>query len=72
MAVNTGAFVRALQVQLAIGVRGRDGVSGDAALFEHAPRARADVLLGLFDQLRRAGPELFAPAGGRAVGPSAR
>ena len=72
VAVNTGAFVRALHVQLAIGVRGRDDISGDAALFAQPPKARADVLLGLFDQLRLAGPELFAPAGGRALRRPAR
>ena len=62
VAANTGAFLRALHVQLALGVRGRDDLSSDQQLFADAPAQRADLMLAVLDQLRAASPWLFAPA----------
>ena len=61
MAANTGAFLRALHVQLALGVRGRDDISADQQLFAEAPAQRADLMLAVLDQLRSASPWLFVP-----------
>lgn len=71
-AANTRAFLRSLHLQLAVGVRGRSDVTGDAELFGHPPRARADVLLGIVDQQRAASPWLFGTPGKRALGHVAR
>ena len=68
-ASNTRAFLRALHLQLAIGVRGRDDMVGDATLFGKPPRDRADLLLGLIDQQRAASPRLFGTPGRRALAP---
>lgn len=67
-AANTRGFLRALHLQLAVGVRGRSDVSGDEALFGQAPRARANLLLGIVDAQRAAGPWLFGAPGTRAPG----
>lgn len=58
-AVNTAGFLRALHVQLALGVRGRTDAPGDAALFACPPRDRADLILVVLDQLSAANPSLF-------------
>ncbi len=58
-AANTQAFLRALHLQLALGVRGRDEMPGDAELFAEPPRDRADLLLGLIEQQRAASKWLF-------------
>jgi len=60
-AANTTAFLRALHVQLALGVRGRDDVSSDEGLFAEGPSRRADLMLAVLDQFRSASPWLFAP-----------
>ncbi len=64
-AANTATFLRALHLQLALGVRGLDHVSGDRELFAQVPDVRADMILAVLDQLRAASPWLFAttPAG---------
>jgi len=59
---NTTAFLRALHVQLALGVRGRDDVSSDEELFAEGPVDRADLMLAVLDQFRTASPWLFAPS----------
>lgn len=59
-AANTAAFLRALHLQLALGVRGRDDVPGDDELFARAPDARADLILAVLDQLRAASPWRFS------------
>lgn len=65
---NTRGFLRSLHLQLAVGVRGRNDVSGDGALFGQAPRARADLLLGIVDAQRTASPWLFGTPGKCAPG----
>lgn len=59
-AANTAAFLRALHLQLALGVRGRDDVPGDDELFARAPEGRADLILAVLDELRAASPLLFS------------
>lgn len=58
-AVNTSGFLRALHVQLALGVRGRTDAPADVDLFAEPPRDRADLILAVLDQLRAANPSLF-------------
>lgn len=56
-AVNTTTFLRALHLQLALGVRAQDPL--DAHLFADPPRDRADLMLVLLEQLRAASPWLY-------------
>lgn len=55
---NTRAFLRALHLQLALGVQGRP-TPHDAALFRKPPDVRADLLLVLIRALRSSEPEIF-------------
>jgi len=66
-AANTASFLRALHVQLALGVRGRDEVAADKELFAEPPARRADLMLVVLDQLRAASPWLFPAAGSFAT-----
>ncbi|MFC6151977.1 MULTISPECIES: DUF2785 domain-containing protein [Mumia] len=59
-AYNTSRFLRALYVQLALGVKGRAGVAGDDELFGAQPPHRADLLLAAIEQIRGETPWLFA------------
>ncbi|HEY8455735.1 MAG TPA: DUF2785 domain-containing protein [Actinopolymorphaceae bacterium] len=52
---NTAAFLRALHLQLALGVQGRDSPP-DVELFAKPPEVRADLLLVLLRVLRRTLP----------------
>jgi hypothetical protein len=56
-AVNTTTFLRALHLQLALGVRAQGPL--DEHLFAEPPRDRADVMLVLLEQLRSASPWLY-------------
>jgi len=69
---NSSAFLRALYVQLSLGVRGRSDQRADAALFAEPPPHRADLLLGVVDQIRTASPWLFQSGAGRRTVPSAK
>lgn len=68
---NTSAFLRALYLQLAVGVQGRTDLRHDAALFGDAPEHRVDLLLVLLDQIRAESPWLFQSSAGRRTVPSA-
>lgn len=59
-AANTTGFLRALHLQLALGVRGRPDVPRDDELFARPPQGRADLILAVLDQLRAASPSLFS------------
>jgi hypothetical protein len=65
-AVNTKTFLRALHLQLLIGVQGQ-GLHGDRALFGAPPRDRADLILTVLEQLRNASPAPYATAAVRGV-----
>jgi hypothetical protein len=56
-AVNTTTFLRALHLQLALGVRAQGPL--DEHLFAEPPLDRADVMLVLLEQLRSASPWLY-------------
>ncbi|MDD9350180.1 DUF2785 domain-containing protein [Mumia sp.] len=71
-AYNTSRFLRALYVQLALGVKGRVEVVGDDALFATPTPHRADLLLAVIEQIRAETPWLFATAGGRRTVTTAR
>lgn len=58
---NTSAFLRALHLQLALGVQGRSDLRGDADLFAEQPADRADLLLAVLDQIRAESPWLYRP-----------
>ncbi|WP_229051520.1 DUF2785 domain-containing protein [Aeromicrobium sp. Leaf350] len=58
---NTSAFLRALHLQLALGVQGRSDLRGDAELFAEQPTDRADLLLAVLDQIRAESPWLYRP-----------
>lgn len=58
---NTSAFLRALHLQLALGVQGRTDLRGDAELFAEQPAHRADLLLAVLDQIRAESPWLYRP-----------
>ena len=66
VAFNTRLFLRALHLQLVIGVRGR-GLPGDQTLFGAHPRDRADLILSVLEQLRISSPGLYATAAVRGV-----
>lgn len=56
---NTSSFLRALHLQLALGVQGRDDLKADAELFAEQPAHRADLLLAVLDQIRAEQPWLY-------------
>ncbi len=56
---NTSSFLRALHLQLALGVQGRDDLRADAELFAEQPAHRADLLLAVLDQIRAEQPWLY-------------
>ncbi|MFT4299170.1 MAG: DUF2785 domain-containing protein [Aeromicrobium sp.] len=58
---NTSAFLRALHLQLALGVQGRPDLRGDAELFAEQPAGRADLILAVLDQIRAESPWLYRP-----------
>ena len=58
---NTSSFLRALHLQLALGVQGRDDLRADAELFAEQPAHRADLLLAVLDQIRAEQPWLYRP-----------
>jgi hypothetical protein len=58
---NTSAFLRALHLQLALGVQGRADLRSDAELFAEQPAHRADLLLAVLDQIRAESPWLYRP-----------
>ncbi len=64
---NTSALLRALQLQLTLGVQGRSDMAGDAELFAHRPPHRADLLLAVLDQIRAENPWLYRRFGGDPV-----
>jgi hypothetical protein len=57
-AANTIAFLRALHLQLALGVRAHDPL--DEQLFAQPPRDRADLMLAVLEQFRTASTWLYA------------
>jgi Protein of unknown function (DUF2785) len=65
-AFNTQLFLRALHLQLLIGVQGR-GMPGDQTLFGTPPSDRADLILSVLEQLRVSSPGLYAKAAMRGV-----
>lgn len=68
-AANTSAFLRALHLQLALGVQGRTDLRGDDQLFAEQPDRRADLLLSVLDQIRSENPWLYrVQTGGHDVG----
>ncbi len=68
---NTSAFLRALYLQLALGVQGRSDLRSDAHLFARPPRHRADLLLAVLEQLRAENPWLYRePAKTPRIGPT--
>lgn len=58
---NTSSFLRALHLQLALGVQGREDLRADAELFAEQPAHRADLILAVLDQLRAEQPWLYRP-----------
>jgi hypothetical protein len=56
---NTAAFLRALHLQLALGVHGEQ-TPADVELFEKPPDVRADLLLVLLRVLRASEPAIFS------------
>ncbi|HYJ66501.1 MAG TPA: DUF2785 domain-containing protein [Nocardioidaceae bacterium] len=70
-ATNAVSLLRALHVQLALGVRGRADVTDDAKLFAEPTPNRADLLLVVLDQLRAASPWLFQAPAAATVAPPA-
>ena len=71
-ASNTSSFLRALHIQLALGVQGRSDQRHDAELFADPPNHRADLLLVVLDQIRAENPWLFQSTTGRRTVPSAK
>ncbi len=65
-AFNAQAFLRALHLQLASGVRGQDN-PGDEVLFATLPRERANLILTIVETLRAAAPWLYRQPAPRAV-----
>src|SRR5690606_32030795 len=57
-AQNTRAFLRALHLQLALGVRPQP-IPGDEVLFHTPPQVRADLLLVLIRAIRTTEPDVF-------------
>lgn len=71
-AYNTSRFLRALHLQLALGVKGRSGVRGDDALFGAPSPHRADLLLAAIEEIRAESPWLFATPKAQRPVPSTR
>ncbi|UPK73937.1 DUF2785 domain-containing protein [Nocardioidaceae bacterium SCSIO 66511] len=66
---NTSNFLRAMYVQLALGVQGLPDLRDDVELFKDPPPHRADLLLAILDQIRAESPWLFTPGSGRRTLP---
>lgn len=60
-AANTSRLLRALHLQLALGVQGRPGLHRDEQLFAAKPAHRADLILVVLDQIRAESPWLYRP-----------
>jgi hypothetical protein len=60
-AANTSRLLRALHLQLALGVQGRPDLQADADLFAEQPANRADLILVVLDQIRAESPWLYRP-----------
>jgi hypothetical protein len=60
-AANTSRMLRALHLQLALGVQGRPGLHRDEQLFAAQPANRADLILVVLDQIRAESPWLYRP-----------
>ncbi len=60
-AANTSRMLRALHLQLALGVQGRPGLLRDEELFAEQPANRADLILVVLDQVRAESPWLYRP-----------
>lgn len=58
---NTSSLLRALHLQLALGVQGRADLRADAELFAEQPAHRADLILAVLDQIRAESPWLYRP-----------
>ena len=58
---NTSSLLRALHLQLALGVQGRADLRSDAELFAEQPAHRADLILAVLDQIRAESPWLYRP-----------
>ncbi|MGZ5372678.1 MAG: DUF2785 domain-containing protein [Aeromicrobium sp.] len=58
---NTSALLRALHLQLALGVQGRADLQADADLFAEQPAHRTDLLLAVLEQIRAESPWLYRP-----------
>jgi len=56
---NTSALLRALHLQLALGVQGRADLRADAELFAGQPAHRTDLLLAVLEQIRAESPWLY-------------
>lgn len=70
---NTSAVLRALHLQLALGVQGRADLHADDAPSTDAPAHRADLLLAVLEQIRGESPWLYRPTPRtRAAAPPAR
>jgi len=67
---NTSAFLRALHLQLALGVQGRSDLRSDADLFAQQPTDRADLILAVLDQIRAESPWLYRPTSRTPVSPT--
>lgn len=59
---NISAFLRALQLQLSIGVNHRPALNGHLPAFTGRPRDRSDIVLSVLDQIRTAAPWLYRNA----------
>lgn len=57
---NASAFLRALHLQLALGIQGRDDLPSDRGLFNGPAAQRADLILAILEQVRAQSPWLFA------------
>ncbi|MGH3497614.1 MAG: DUF2785 domain-containing protein [Nocardioidaceae bacterium] len=71
-AANTGGFLRALHLQLALGVHGRPDVTDDAMLFGMPPQGRTDLILAVLEQLRSGNQWLFRKRSDVAPVPASR
>ena len=58
---NTSSLLRALHLQLALGVQGRADLRIDAELFAEQPAHRGDMLLAVLEQIRAESPWLYRP-----------
>lgn len=67
---NTAMFLRALHLQLALGVQGRPDLASDALLFSEPPPHRSDLLLAVIERIRAESPWLFRHGVGRQHSPA--